>query len=140
MNCGRCGKKVGRAAKRCPHCGRAMPAKSGTFQTSTVRISLGNEDLVYRTVEEVPPPLRTRLIESTNGGNSATILIADRRGRTELARALRRLPGPGRARVRRGLLHPAAGPAWLTPRRRQGILAFLILMCLALIAAAFLHR
>ena len=39
-------------------------------------------------MEEVPPPLRRKLIETTNSANSATILIADKRGREELVRAL----------------------------------------------------
>ena len=38
--------------------------------------------------------LRTRLLKSTNGANSATILIADRRGRKEISRAMRKLPVP----------------------------------------------
>ena len=35
---------------------------------------------VYRSVEEVPDPLKRQLLRSTNGLNSATIVIADRRG------------------------------------------------------------
>jgi hypothetical protein len=138
MHCGHCRKKVAKAARRCPHCGRPIPEISGTFQTSVVMISAGPEELVYRTVDEVPPPLRTRLLESTNSGNSGTILIADRRGRTEIARALRRLPS--RARLRGGVAGLAAAPAWLTPRRRRGILALLTLACLALIGAVFAYR
>jgi hypothetical protein len=46
-----------------------------------------------RSLEDVPAALRTKLLESTNGLNSATILIADRKGKEELARAVRRLPG-----------------------------------------------
>lgn len=48
---------------------------------------------MYRSIKDVPPPLRSKLIQSTNGSNSATILIADRKGREEIARAVRRLPG-----------------------------------------------
>jgi len=49
-------------------------------------------DAVYRSVKDVPPPLRRKLLKSTNGLNSATILIADRRGREEIARAIQNLP------------------------------------------------
>jgi hypothetical protein len=101
----------------------------GTFQTSTVLISSGGSDLVYRSVDEVPPRLRTRLMRSTSSSNSGTILIADRRGRKEIARAMRKTP------------EPSTGLAsWLTPRRRRAIVAFVFLCCLALIAAVFAHR
>ncbi len=137
MHCEHCRKRLPGAAARCPHCGRPVRAKSGTFQTSTVLISAGGEELICRTVDELPPRLRTRLLESTNGGNSATILIADRRGRTEIARALRR--PPARTRLRHAL-RSASGPAWVTERRRRVILALLIMACLALIATVFTYR
>ena len=47
---------------------------------------------VYRSVEDVPEHLRKRLFESTRGANAASILIADRRGREELVRALQGRP------------------------------------------------
>ena len=37
-------------------------------------------------------------MESTNGSNSATILIADRRGREEIAKLVRKLPGSAQRR------------------------------------------
>jgi hypothetical protein len=46
----------------------------------------------------VPPGLRKKLEQSTNGMNSATILIADRRGREEIVRAIRGLPSGVRSR------------------------------------------
>lgn len=59
-----------------------------TARSSTIFIAMGQETRVYRSVEDVPPRLRRRLVESTQGLNSATILIADKRGRAELVRAL----------------------------------------------------
>ena|SRR5947209_744467 len=59
-----------------------------TARSSTIFIATGEETRVYRSVEDVPPPLRRKLVESTRGLNSATILIADKRGREELVRAL----------------------------------------------------
>jgi len=50
-------------------------------------------------VQEVPQGLRKQLEESTNGFNSATILIADRRGRQELVRALKGMPSALRTRL-----------------------------------------
>jgi len=88
MTCGRCGKDFDEAEARCPHCGEAQAGAKGLFQTSTVLISSGGADMVYRTVEEVPRGLRTRLLKSTSGGNSGIILIADRRGRKEIAKVV----------------------------------------------------
>jgi len=59
-----------------------------TARSSTIFIATGAKTRVYRSVEDVPPALRRRLVESTRGLNSATILIADKRGREELVRAL----------------------------------------------------
>jgi len=94
MTCPRCGKEFDPSAEpACPHCGAAYAvSKSGVMKSSTILISAGETDAVYRSVKEVPPPLRRKLLKSTNGLNSATILIADRRGREEIARAIRNLP------------------------------------------------
>ncbi len=143
MTCNRCRKKIERELTRCPHCGNRTAASSGTFQVSSVLISAGGSDRVYRSVEEVPAGLRTRLLKSTNSPNSATILIADRRGRKELDRAVRKLPGPGRRRLARAVL--AADPsseaiAWMTAGRRAAIMAVVAGLCLALIAFVFTHR
>ena len=59
-----------------------------TARSSTIFIAIGQKTRVYRSVDDVPFPLRRRLVESTHGMNSATILIADKRGRAELVRAL----------------------------------------------------
>ena len=61
-------------------------------RTSTIFIATGTETHVYRSMAEVPAPLRRKLQASTKGMNSATILIADRRGREELVRALQGQP------------------------------------------------
>jgi predicted amidophosphoribosyltransferase len=140
MTCSNCRKKIEKAASHCPHCGQPTDVRSGTFQTSTVLISTLAEDHVYRTVDEVPPRLRTRLLKSTNGGNSATILIADRRGRTEIARALRKLPSPAQRKLRRTVLGAPTPASWITPGRRKAIMAVVMLVCLALIAFVFSHR
>jgi hypothetical protein len=139
MTCKRCRKGFEEDASRCPHCGQPNPENSGVFQTSTVLISSGGADLVYRSVEEVPAGLRSRLMKSTNGSNSATNLIADRRGRQEIARAMRNLPGPAQRR----LIHTILGngetdaPGWLTAARKRMILAALAIGLLAVVVAVF---
>src|SRR2546421_8294202 len=61
-------------------------------RSSTIFIATGNATHVYRSMADVPPPLRRKLQSSTKGMNSATILIADKRGREELVRALQGQP------------------------------------------------
>src|SRR5262249_55441156 len=70
-----------------------------TVKTSTIFIAKGGETKVYRSVSEIPQRLRQELELSTNGFNSATILIADRRGRQEILRALQGMPSGLRARL-----------------------------------------
>jgi hypothetical protein len=143
MTCNKCRKKFEKEDSRCPHCGERSGMKSGTFQTSTVLISAAGAERVYRSVDEVPKPLRSRLLKSTNGANSATILIADRRGRKEISRAMRKLPGPAQRRLMHSILgtEMATGAiAWLTPRRRLGIALFVALCCVSLIVFVFTHR
>ncbi len=81
-----------------------------TVKTSTIFIAKGGKTQVYRSVNEVPPRLRKQLEESTNSFNSATILIADRRGREEIVRALNGLPSSLRTRLASSLAskQPAA--------------------------------
>jgi hypothetical protein len=71
-----------------------------TVKSSTVYIALADQFDVYRSLDDVPPSMRRRLDESTNGANSATILIADRNGQRELVRAIEGHPTPLRVRVR----------------------------------------
>jgi hypothetical protein len=59
-----------------------------TAKSSTIFVATGDRTSIYRSLEEVPPLVRRKLQESTRGVNSATILIADKRGREELVRAL----------------------------------------------------
>lgn len=81
-----------------------------TLKTSTIFISKGDRTRVYRSVGEIPQTLRKELEASTNGFNSATILIADRRGREEVRRALKGMPSALRSRFAPALETPAAAP------------------------------
>jgi len=140
MTCRRCRKKFDEFETRCPHCGETNDHVSGMFQTSSVLISTSGTERVYRSVEEVPAALRTRLLKSTNGANSATILIADRRGRKEIAKAMRNLPGPTQRRWMQAILGAEAASTamnWLTPARRRAILAVVALFTFATIALLF---
>jgi hypothetical protein len=87
-----------------------------TLRTSTILIATKEKTGVYRNLKEVPPGLRRKLMQTTSGTNSATILIADREGRRELARAVRGLPNRLEARPAR----PATVPR--PEKRPRGIL------------------
>ena len=144
MTCNRCRKKFAEEEAKCPHCGEPRADRgSGVFQSSTVLISTEGAETVYRSVEDVPFPLRHRLLKSTNSANSATILIADRRGRQEIAKAMRNLPGTGQRRLIQSLLSGGTrgvGTGRLTPAWKRTILALVLMLTLALIAFVFTHR
>ena len=80
-----------------------------TIKSSTIFISVGDKTQVFRSVDDVPPRLRKKLEQSTNGINSATILIADRRGREEIVRAIRGLPTGVRSRFAASMRREADG-------------------------------
>ncbi len=82
-----------------------------TVKTSTIFISVGSRTQVYRSVDDVPPKLRRKLQETTTGINAATILIADRKGREEIIKALR-----GGSSSLRSKSSSAAATRKVTPR------------------------
>lgn len=94
-----------------------------TIKTSTIFVSVGKQTKVYHSMDEVPARLREKLVESTTGLNSATILIADRRGKEEIDRVLRTMPKGISARltertVQEPLVAPQAAQVFL--RRHWG--------------------
>ena len=56
-----------------------------TVRHSAILIAAGEGLEVYQSLDDVPHGLKRRLVESTVSQNSATLLIADRRGRQHLA-------------------------------------------------------
>ena len=73
----------------------APDGKQTLLRTSTILVSVGNKVRIYRSAKQMPEQLRRRLEKTTTGSNSATILIADKRGREEILRAVRgRKEGP----------------------------------------------
>jgi hypothetical protein len=121
MKCGYCGGALELPAKVCPHCGQ--DPGSGVYQTSAVLIGAGKRHSVYPSVAELPPRLRTRLMKSTSGPNAGTIIIADRRGREEISKALRHKPG-----------NPEKAPVLRVPRTLViALLAIIVILALAAI-------
>jgi hypothetical protein len=97
MRCPRC-RRLWDDELTCPQCGAPL-VTSGVVKTASILISSGDAEGVYRSVEELPAPLRAKFTVATQGINSATILIADKRGREEIARALRKLPSSAQRRL-----------------------------------------
>ncbi len=84
MICPHCQFEFEAPAANCPECGiRIVRKVSGIVKTSTVMIAAGNEHNFYRSVQDVPEPLRQTLIDSTNSVNSGMIVIADRAGKEQ---------------------------------------------------------
>jgi hypothetical protein len=107
------------------------------MKTSAVLIASGRENGFYRSVQEVPEPLRTRLQETTTGANAGTILIADRAGKQRLTEAYERREAKAKAEL--AVPPPEPGPVerisrapWL---KWAGL--FLVLALTAIIAAIF---
>jgi hypothetical protein len=143
VKCPQCHKEFAATASTCPNCGLRTSAASGVFQTSTVLISTGRADRVYRSVDDVPVRLRNRLLKTTNGANSATILIADRQGRKEIDKAMRKAPPSAQRRLMHSILgsEPSVDPLrWLTPALRKWIAAAAGLLAVLVALAVFLYK
>ena len=87
-----------------------------TVKSSTIFVAEGSKTRVFRSLDAIPADLRRRLEKSTNGIHSATILIADRRGRDEIARALNGLPTELHTKVR-----PKAGIGGIAGQRAKEV-------------------
>jgi hypothetical protein len=91
MTCPRCQSEITERDSVCPECGiRLMRNVSGVMKTSAVMIAAGGEQGFYRSVQDVPEPLRTQLLETTTSSNSGVIVIADRAGKEQLTQVLAR--------------------------------------------------
>ncbi|MCX6597466.1 MAG: hypothetical protein NTV70_13985 [Acidobacteria bacterium] len=73
--------------------------RSYTVRSSTIFVAEGDRTEVFRSMEDVPLDTRERLLKSTSGAGAATIFIANKGGRRELARRLKGLPSRIRTRM-----------------------------------------
>lgn len=90
-----------------------------TARSSTIFIATGRETRVYRSVEDVPPELRQKLVSCTRGINSATILIADKHGREELVRTLQGRPSEVECRLLESLRSSQPEPEPIKSERKS---------------------
>lgn len=58
-------------------------------KVSTIVVGSGNTVRTYRSAEEMPPAVQRQMDQALAGENSATLLIADERGRQEILKSLR---------------------------------------------------
>ena len=107
----------------CPYCGLTIAA--GVVKSSTIVIAAGEQRGVFRSVDEVPEPLRAQLVQSTAGAKSRTIIIADRRMRPRFVREQKQEEAEPVAE---------SAPAPEPPKRVPPILAALVLLVLAVAA------
>lgn len=96
MTCPKCHSELHRSEVEnadgvCPECGvRLLRNVSGVMKTSAVMIAAHGESGFYRSVQDVPEPLRTQLIETTTSHNSGIIVIADKAGKEQLTQVMAR--------------------------------------------------
>src|SRR3954453_167476 len=91
MTCPRCYSEFKDDSGTCPECGiKLLRAVSGVIKTSAVMITAGNQPEFFSSVQDVPEPLRTQLMEITNGSNSGTIVIADQAGKEQITQLMAR--------------------------------------------------
>jgi hypothetical protein len=99
MTCPRCFAEFKSGPGKCPECGvRFVHNISGVVKTSGVMIAAAGERGFYRSVQEVPEPLRTKLLASTKSVNSGTIVIADRAGKEQITHIVGRREAAARDR------------------------------------------
>jgi hypothetical protein len=112
-----------------------------TLRTSTILIAVDGKMRLFRNRQEMPARLRERMRKALQSNDASTLLIADRRGRTEILKLLRGEPsalkpsnhGPLRARMdppAKKTTPAARGvellPAWLRPIWVRAAIALLV--------------
>jgi hypothetical protein len=118
MTCPRCHSDllrsdIGNTDAVCPECGTQLVRNiSGVMKTSAVMIAARGESGFYRSVQDVPEPLRTQLIETTTSPNSGIIVIADKAGKEQLTQVMaRREQARAESRETQPSTEPAAAQA-----------------------------
>ena len=91
MTCPRCSAELEGGPGVCPECGaQVLQNVAGMLKTSAVMISAAGERGFYRSVQDVPEPLRQELLRVTASENAGTIVIADRAGKEQLTQIVAR--------------------------------------------------
>jgi hypothetical protein len=142
MTCPRCRSEFDNMHGVCPACGvRLLRNVSGVMKTSAVMIAARGERGFYHSVQDVPEPLRTRLIETTTSPNSGIIVIADRAGKEQLTQVMARREAHGEGTQQAGTEDAPADSPVLRSMARLPWLAWAgfvaVLALAAILFAAF---
>ena len=84
-----------------------------TVKTSIVVVAVNGRREIYPSIDDLPPALRDKLVESTSGGESGKILIADHNGRDVLLKSLRERTGSRRRSAMRPEPQRNRLPGWV---------------------------
>lgn len=127
----------------CPECGvNLLRNVSGIMKTSAVLIAARGERGFYNSVQDVPEPLRTQLLETTASPNSGIIVIADRAGKEQLTQAMaRREAGPDNITQTSEVadVHETPAPRRIPRGQWLAWVGFVLVLMLAAIVAAFFY-
>jgi len=116
MTCPRCSAELEAGPGLCPECGaEVLQNVAGVLKTSAVMISAAGERGFYRSVQDVPEPLRRQLLQVTSSENAGTIVIADRAGREQLTQIVARRESARRQSAAIGAAEPCSGKAPASP-------------------------
>jgi hypothetical protein len=95
--------------------------QTSTFKTSTIFVATGKRTRVFQSMDDVPRSLRKRMTDNLSGPNTRTLIVADRRGREYLLKALQRVTnGSGlllRPDTHLATQHERLHKAWTTAKR-----------------------
>jgi hypothetical protein len=143
MICPRCHSEFDNMDGVCPECGvRLLRNVSGVMKTSAVMIAARGERGFYRSVQDVPEPLRTQLMETTTSPNSGIIVIADRAGKEQLTQVMARREAKGESTQQADAEDtPANSPAVRSIARMPWLAwaGFVIVLALAAIVFVIFH-
>ena len=121
-----------------PDRGEERSVERGTQKFSTILVATGDSTATYKSVAEMPPSLRRKLLESTSSPTAGTLVIADERGRREIERTLERPSSNLEARLVASLARKYSTdkrPDWLNGRHAaEAALVAGIGFCLWLLA------
>ena len=115
MICPHCHAEFDASPTQCPECGVQPAAQClGHYKDLHGLIAARREQGFYHSVQDVPEPLRTQLIETTGSPNAGTIVIADRAGKEQITQVMARREARANAAGAAASTATASTPA---PRR-----------------------
>lgn len=107
------------------------------LKRSTIFVSVGEDLQIFRSMREVPPRLRKKLIECTTAASSEVIIIADRRGKKEIEKALESLPPESRTRFEAAVKEGKQGAFSLRRFRPWPEILLALITALIVLAAVY---